>query len=106
MDNPQPTTETLTTSISVEITAEARRYIALSPAELRIRGVYNHVTMSGVACLGVFVSLFSVLLVPSECVPHRVGYSVATVVAGVGAVLCFGYAFWGTRREEKSRLGG
>ena len=68
MTDPELTPETLTTTVSVEISAESRNLVALSPAELRIRSVYNHLTTFGVACLGMFVPLLAMPVVPSPCI--------------------------------------
>ena len=75
----------------------------MSPAELRIRSVYNHLTTFGVACLGMFVPLLAMLVVPSPCIPHFQAYLASAVVIGATAVICLGFAFWGNRREEKIR---
>ena len=103
MADPPVTTETFTSTLSVEIPPESRNLIALSPAELRIRSVYNHLTTFGVACLGMFVPLLALLVVPSPCTPHFDAYLAATVVIGILAFISIGYAFFGNRQEAKSR---
>lgn len=103
MTNPNLSAETLTTTVSVEIPPESRNLVALSPAELRIRSVYNHLTTFGVACLGMFVPLLALLVVPSPCTPHFDAYLAATIVIGILAVLSLGYAFFGNRQEAKLR---
>ena len=103
MADPPVTTETLTTTVSIEIPPESRNFVALSPAELRIRGVYNHLTTFGVACLGMFVPLLALLVVPSPCTPHFDAYLAATIVIGILAVMSLVYAFYGNRQEAKLR---
>ena len=95
--------EELTATFEVQFSPESRRLVAMSPAELRIRSVYNHLTTFGVACLGMFVPLLAMLVVPSPCVPHFQAYLASAVVIGAIAVICLGFAFWGNRREEKIR---
>ena len=104
MTDPELTPETLTTTVSVEISAESRNLVALSPAELRIRSVYNHLTTFGVACLGMFVPLLAMLVVPSPCIPHFQAYLIAAVITGLLAVISLGYAFYGNRQEERNRF--
>ena len=104
MGNQQEISDTFTGTYTVEVSPESRRLVAMSPAELRIRSVYNHLTTFGVACLGMFVPLLAMLVVPSPCTPHFQAYLVATIVIGVFAVLSLGYAFYGNRQEAKIRF--
>ena len=89
--------------MSIDIPPESRNLVALSPADLRIRGVYNHLTTFGVACLSMFVPLLAMLVVPSPCTPHFQAYLAGAVVVGILAVICLGYVFYGTRQEAKAR---
>ena len=91
------------TKVSVQVSPESRRLVALSPAELRIRSVYNHLTTFGVACLGMFVPLLALLVVPSPCTPHFQAYLAAAIVVGILAVFSLGYAFYGNRQEANIR---
>lgn len=95
--------EFLKAELAIAIPLESRTLIAMSPAELRIRSVYNHLTTFGVACLGMFVPLLALLVVPSPCTPHFDAYLAATVVIGFLAVVSLGYAFYGNRQEAKLR---
>ena len=103
MTDPESSTENLSATVSVAFSRDSRNFIAMSPAELRIRSVYNHLTTFGVACLGMFVPLLAMLVVPSPCIPHFQAYLASAVVIGAIAVICLGFAFWGNRREEKIR---
>ena len=103
MTDPTVTTETVTTTLSVEIPPESRNLVALSPAELRIRSLYNHLTTFVVACLGMFVPLLAMLVVPSPCTPHFQAYLTGAVVIGMLAAISLGYAFFGNRQEAKFR---
>ena len=103
MDNPQEIKDTFTGTYTVEVPPEARNLVAMSPAELRIRGLYNHLTTFGVACLGMFVPLLAMLVVPSPCIPHFQAYLAGAVVIGAISIVCLGFAIWGNRREDKIR---
>lgn len=97
--------QSVAANLVVEMSPDAGRLIALSPAELRIRSIYNHLTTLAVACLGMFVPLLSLLVVPSSCSPHQAAYLAGAIGTGVLAVFLFGWAFFGNRQEEKVRSG-
>ena len=103
MDNPGEIRETFTGTYVVRVPPESRQLVALSPAELRLRSVYNHLTTFGVACVGMFVPLLAMLVVPSPCTPHFQAYLASAVVIGAIAVICLGFAFYGNRREDRLR---
>ena len=103
MSEPEQTPQTLNATVTVEISPESRSLVALSPVELRIRTVYNHLTTFGVACLGMFVPLLAMLVVPSPCIPHFQAYLIAAIITGLVAAISLGYAFYGNRQEEKMR---
>ena len=87
MIDPEVSAETVTTTMSVEISHDSRNLVALSPAELRIRSVYNHLTTFGVACIGMFVPLLALLVVPSPCTPHFQAYLAGAIIIGLLAAV-------------------
>ena len=101
------TFESVSNVLVVEISPESRRLVAMSPAELRLRGVYNQLNTFAVAFLGMFVPLLAMVVIPSdsECFPHYDAYLTGTIVTGVLAVVLFGYAFLGNWREDRARAG-
>ena len=100
MADPPLSSETLSVTSPIEVSPETTQLIAISPAQLRIRGVYNHITTAGIACLGMFVPLLALLAVPSECTPHSQFYLATAIATGIAAIVLLGYAFFGQRREE------
>ena len=99
------TFESIPTGLVIEISPESRRLVALSPAELRIKGVYNHLNNLAIAFIGMFVPLLAMVVLPTDsaCFPHYEAYLTGTIVTGVLALGLFVYAFMGNWREERAR---